>query len=319
MAARAVAVMLSLQRARSYACTYCTLWTHPQFQGRYCVCQAGPVRCLRRRGRWVGDGHLQGRKPVRQPSRGRFSRFRERPHWQGPARHQATQAAHCQYASRLAPRPFPASPHTPPLQLVDPWLTRDDAAGGGGSATGGYVPVPTTAGAFIGARARSSRRASGLTRSSGWPQSDRESTLGTGSETTGTAIFDFKEIRAKTGITSRAIKPFLGIIDPDNTKTMPRSVRAASGLDVLWYGPSAFTVPAASPDRVRPRSRSLVPTCSAAPGGFFERGGGRGTQPRPRVVHGASVPPASSTASQSSATSGLPGCQPDQRHLVASG
>ena len=60
------------------------------------------------------------------------------------------------------------------------------------------------------------------------------SLAGTGSETTGTAIFDFKALGAKTGITSRAIKPYLGLIDPDNTQTMPRAVRAASGLDVLW-------------------------------------------------------------------------------------
>jgi len=60
-------------------------------------------------------------------------------------------------------------------------------------------------------------------------------TAGTGSETTGTAIFDFKEIKAKTGITSRAIKPLLGIIDPLNARSMPSDVRLASGLDVLWY------------------------------------------------------------------------------------
>lgn len=44
------------------------------------------------------------------------------------------------------------------------------------------------------------------------------------SETTGTAIFDFKELGVKTGISSRVLKPTLGIIDQDNMKTMPVQV-----------------------------------------------------------------------------------------------
>eukprot|EP00160_Parvularia_atlantis_P015685 Unigene4613_Nuclearia_a/m.14085 Unigene4613_Nuclearia_a/g.14085 ORF Unigene4613_Nuclearia_a/g.14085 Unigene4613_Nuclearia_a/m.14085 type:complete len:468 (+) Unigene4613_Nuclearia_a:76-1479(+) len=66
-------------------------------------------------------------------------------------------------------------------------------------------------------------------------------TAGTGSETTGTAIFDFKEIKAKTGITSRAIKPHLGVIDPLNARTMPAQVRLASGLDVLCHAIESYT------------------------------------------------------------------------------
>ena len=48
-------------------------------------------------------------------------------------------------------------------------------------------------------------------------------TAGTGSETTGVAIFDFTPMRAKTGIASRALKPTLGLLDPENTRTMPNS------------------------------------------------------------------------------------------------
>src|SRR6185503_16558094 len=60
-------------------------------------------------------------------------------------------------------------------------------------------------------------------------------TAGTGSETTGVAIFDFLEIHAKTGIAHRALRPILGVIDPDNTRTLPPMVAACSGLDVLSH------------------------------------------------------------------------------------
>ena len=66
-------------------------------------------------------------------------------------------------------------------------------------------------------------------------------TAGTGSETTGVAIFDLLEKKAKTGIGHRYIKPTLGIIDSDNTKTLPAAVAAATGLDVLSHALESYT------------------------------------------------------------------------------
>ncbi len=75
-------------------------------------------------------------------------------------------------------------------------------------------------------------------------------TAGTGSETTGVAIFDLQRMRAKTGIASRRLKPTLGYLDPENTRTMPAEVAASSGLDILCHGVESFT---ALPFTERPR------------------------------------------------------------------
>ena len=66
-------------------------------------------------------------------------------------------------------------------------------------------------------------------------------TAGTGSETTGTAIFDLTTHSTKTGIAHRALKPTLGICDPLNTATMPSAVHASSGLDVLCHALESWT------------------------------------------------------------------------------
>lgn len=66
-------------------------------------------------------------------------------------------------------------------------------------------------------------------------------TAGTGSETTGTAIFDLTSHNAKTGVAHRNLKPLLGICDPLNMRTMPSAVKASSGLDVLCHSLESYT------------------------------------------------------------------------------
>jgi hydroxyacid-oxoacid transhydrogenase len=75
-------------------------------------------------------------------------------------------------------------------------------------------------------------------------------TAGTGSETTGVSVFDLTRLHAKTGISSRRLKPTLGYLDPDNTRTLPAAVAASSGLDILSHAVESYT---ALPFTDRPR------------------------------------------------------------------
>ena len=66
-------------------------------------------------------------------------------------------------------------------------------------------------------------------------------TAGTGSEVTGVAVFDLVEMHLKTGIAHRFLRPATGIVDPDNTRTLPRMVAACTGFDVLAHALESFT------------------------------------------------------------------------------
>ena len=90
-------------------------------------------------------------------------------------------------------------------------------------------------------------------------------TAGTGSETTGVAIFDLLEMHAKTGIAHRALRPVMGIIDPNNTRTLSKMAAACSGLDILSHALESLTAlpynsrPAPDHPKLRPAYQGANP------------------------------------------------------------
>jgi hydroxyacid-oxoacid transhydrogenase len=124
------------------------------------------------------------------------------------------------------------------------------AVGGGSSmdtakAANLYATYPASLLAYVNAPIGEGRPVPGPLR----PLVAIPTTTGTGSETTGVAIFDFLEMRAKTGIAHRALRPTVGLVDPNNTRTLPKTVVACSGFDVLCHGLESYT---AQPYHQRP-------------------------------------------------------------------
>jgi alcohol dehydrogenase class IV len=72
-------------------------------------------------------------------------------------------------------------------------------------------------------------------------------TSGTGSETTGIAIFNLRSLNAKTGIISRRLIPDIALIDPTVTATLPKNAVAATGFDCMSHALESLTA------RVYPR------------------------------------------------------------------
>jgi hydroxyacid-oxoacid transhydrogenase len=83
-------------------------------------------------------------------------------------------------------------------------------------------------------------------------------TSGTGSECTGITIFDLLSLKAKTGIAHRNLVPTRALIDPDATETLPATVVAASGFDVLSHALESFTArPFTAREETEPQSRPM--------------------------------------------------------------
>src|SRR6185503_15383839 len=88
-------------------------------------------------------------------------------------------------------------------------------------------------------------------------------TAGTGSETTGVAVFDLERMHLKTGVSSRYLKPTLGYLDPEHTRSAPPAVTASAGLDVLCRAVESYTALPFT-DRPRPARPALRPPYQGA-------------------------------------------------------
>jgi hydroxyacid-oxoacid transhydrogenase len=77
------------------------------------------------------------------------------------------------------------------------------------------------------------------------------------------AIFDLTRLHVKTGISSRLLKPTLGFLDPDHTRTAPPAVAASAGLDILCHAVESYTAIAFT-DRPRPDRPSVRPPYQGA-------------------------------------------------------
>src|SRR4029453_1628961 len=77
-------------------------------------------------------------------------------------------------------------------------------------------------------------------------------------ETSGGAIFALTRMHAKTGVASRRLKPTLGYLDPENTRTMPPEGAASAGLDILSHAVESYTAIPFT-DRPRPERPALRP------------------------------------------------------------
>src|SRR4051812_16939742 len=75
-------------------------------------------------------------------------------------------------------------------------------------------------------------------------------TAGTGSEATTVAVLDVPDLRVKTGISHRYLRPAQAIVDPELTRTLGPEVTASAGLDVVCHAAESYL---AKPYDRRPR------------------------------------------------------------------
>ncbi|MEZ0293073.1 MAG: iron-containing alcohol dehydrogenase, partial [Solirubrobacteraceae bacterium] len=60
-------------------------------------------------------------------------------------------------------------------------------------------------------------------------------TSGTGAEATTVAVLDIPDLRIKTGISHRYLRPAQAIVDPELARTLAAEVTSSSGLDVVCH------------------------------------------------------------------------------------
>ena len=83
-------------------------------------------------------------------------------------------------------------------------------------------------------------------------------TAGSGSEATTVAVLDIPDLKVKTGISHRTMRPTQAIVDPELSTTAPASVIASAGLDVVCHAVESFlSVPYT--DRPRPATPAHRP------------------------------------------------------------
>jgi hydroxyacid-oxoacid transhydrogenase len=65
-------------------------------------------------------------------------------------------------------------------------------------------------------------------------------TGGTGSEATTVAVLDIPDLKVKTGISHRYLRPAQGIVDPELLRTLAAEVVSSTGLDVVCHAAESF-------------------------------------------------------------------------------
>jgi hydroxyacid-oxoacid transhydrogenase len=65
-------------------------------------------------------------------------------------------------------------------------------------------------------------------------------TSGTGAEATTVAVLDIPDLKVKTGISHRYMRPSQAIVDPELARTLPPEVTSSAGLDVVCHAAESY-------------------------------------------------------------------------------
>ena len=122
-----------------------------------------------------------------------------------------------------------------------------------------YAEHPAEFMAYVNAPIGEGRRVPGPVK----PHVACPTTSGTGSETTGIAIFTLRSINAKTGIISRRLIPSVALVDPDVTRSLPAAAVAATGFDCMSHALESITA-RVFPRRLNPAKGVLRPVSQGA-------------------------------------------------------